>query len=693
MPDLLLELLSEEMPAGLQEMAANQLSDNIISALEELEINHSDTRIFSTPRRISIVVNGLPTLQSDRKIERKGPRADAPMKAINGFLVANGVSLDECELREDKKGAFYVAVIEIRGLHLKNILADLIEVAIGKVSWTRSMRWADSRFRWVRPLRNILAVFDERPIAGKLDLEGGSLEFNDHTYGHRFLAPGIIKVKNEDDYLKQLEKSFVLINREDRKTFIADSLKKKAEKFGLSVKQDNSLIDEVAGLVEWPEVLIGNIDEQFMGLPMEVLIASMRTHQKYFALELPNGKLASKFAFVSNISVQDGGKDIITGNQRVLRARLSDAQHFWDQDRKKSLDDLVPSLDKVVFHAKLGSLGSKVNRITKLSIHIAKEIPEANEEIIGRASRLAKADLVTGMVGEFPELQGTIGKYYSLSDDESSEVATAIAEHYSPLGPGDKCPRETTSITVSLADKIDTLVGFWAINEKPTGSKDPYALRRAALGIIRLVLENKLRFSLQFLFSISSDLYEIKTDGVPDDLMVFMADRLKVHLREEGVLHSHIEAIFSLSAEDDLLRLLERVKALSAFLKSEDGANLLVAYRRAANIVRQEEKKDKKDFSGESYDPNLSVDAEGKLEAELWRAMVATKSKVTELVKKEKFVEAMASLALLRKPVDNFFENVKVNVEDLEIRNNRLCLCTQIQQVMDNVADFSKIEG
>ena len=693
MPDLLLELLSEEVPAGLQEIAANQLSDYIISALDELEIKHSDTEVFSTPRRISVVVNGLPTLQPDRKIQRKGPRADAPRKAIEGFLAANGVSLEECELHEDKKGPFYIAIIEIKGLHLKSILADLIEVAIGKVSWPRSMRWADSRFRWVRPLRNILAVFDGSPIAGKLDLERGSLEFSDHTYGHRFLAPGIIKIKNRDDYLKQLEKSFVLINREERKNFIENSLKKKAKKVGLSVKQDNSLIDEVTGLVEWPEVLIGDIDEQFMGLPVEVLITSMRTHQKYFALELPNGKLASKFAFVSNISTQDGGKDIIMGNQRVLKARLADAQHFWDQDRKKSLDDLVPSLDRIVFHAKLGSLGSKVNRISKLSISIAREIPEADTETIVRASRLAKADLVTGMVGEFPELQGAIGKYYSLLDDESSEVATAIAEHYSPLGPSDKCPSEITSITVSLADKIDTLVGFWAINEKPTGSKDPYALRRAGQGIIRLILENRLRFSLRSLFSISSDLYEIKTDGVPDDLMVFIAERLKVYLREEGVLHSHIEAIFSLSAEDDLLRLLERVKALSEFLKSEDGSNLLVAYRRAANIVRQEEKKDKKNFSGESYDPNLSVDSEGELEAELWRAMIATKSKVNELIKSERFVEAMTSLALLRKPIDDFFENVIVNVDDLDIRNNRLCLCTQIQQVMDNVADFSKIEG
>ena len=693
MPELLIELLSEEIPAGMQVPAADQLRRLVVEALKEAEIEFKDAKTQSASRRLVLAIDGLPTVQADRRIERKGPRTDAPEKAIQGFLGAAGVALDACEVREDKKGAFYVAVIEQKGQPVKDVLAEIVRDAVANLSWPKSMRWAESRFRWVRPLHNVLAIFDGAPLAGGIDLDMGELAFAGQTLGHRFLAPAAIPVKDHADYVAKLEKAFVVIDRDSRRSKIAESLDQVAGALGLAVRDDPALIDEVTGLVEWPVLLAGDIDPLFMELPAEVLTTSMRSHQKYFALENLDGTLASKFAFVANMVGNDGGAEIIAGNQRVLRARLADAQHFWDQDRQRTLQNRVPELSKIVFHAKLGSVGDKIDRMTALAIEIAVHVPGAQRDQVRSAARLSKADLVTGMVGEFPELQGVMGQYYALAEGESAEVAAAIAEHYSPAGPTDKCPSAPTSIAVAMADKIDTLVGFWSIDEKPTGSKDPYALRRAALGIIRIVLDNQLRLPLRQVFTAAGGLLDVTDSAIYDDLMAFIADRLKVHLRDEGIAHDHIEAIFALSGEDDLVRLLERVRALVAFVESEDGANLLTAYRRAANIVRAEQKKDDEVYAGAAYDADLGQSEANGIEATLWTVLGGVEKTADTSVAEERFADAMSTLAQLRAPVDKFFDDVTVNVDDTDIRRNRLRLLAHIQQVMDNVADFSKIEG
>lgn len=693
MAELLLELLSEEIPAGLQVPAADQLQRHVVEALKAAEIEFADAASHSAPRRIALIVTGLPTVQADRTIERKGPRTSAPDQAIQGFLGAAGVTLDDCEVREDKKGTYYVAVLEQTGQPVKDVLADIVRDAVSKFSWPKSMRWADTRFRWVRPLHNVLAVFDGEPLAGGIDLEFGELPFAAQTFGHRFMAPGAISVGDSDTYVAKLEQAFVVVDRSVRRAKIAETLKELSQALGLSVRDDPALLDEVTGLVEWPVVLIGDIDPQFMELPAEVLTASMRNHQKYFALENPDGTLASKFAFVANMVAEDEGAQIIAGNQRVLRARLADAQHFWDQDRKVRLEDRVPALEQIVFHAKLGTLGAKIQRIQALAGDLADNIQGADRDRVRSAAMLAKADLVTGMVGEFPELQGTMGRYYALAEGEAADVADAIAEHYSPAGPTDMCPSSPTSIAVALADKIDTLVGFWSIDEKPTGSKDPYALRRAALGVIRIILENRLRLPLKTAFATGGDLNGNSDDSIYADLVAFIADRLKVHLRDEGISHDRIAATFEQSGDDDLVRLLERVRALAAFLDSEDGANLLIAYRRAANIVRAEQKKDDEVYAGAAYDASLAAGPDDGVEAALWDVLSGLEGTTKSLLESEDFADAMSSLAALRVPVDKFFDDVTVNVDDPDIRRNRLRLLAHIQQVMDNVADFSKIEG
>jgi glycyl-tRNA synthetase beta chain len=693
MAELLLELLSEEIPAGLQVPAADQLRRLVVDALKEAEIDFAEAKTHSASRRLTLMVEGLPTVQADRTIERKGPRTDAPDKAIQGFLGAAGVSLEDCETREDKKGTFYVAVIEQKGQPVRDVLAEIVRDAVTKLPWPKSMRWAEARFRWVRPLHNVLALFDGAPLAGGIDLDKGELAFSDQTFGHRFLAPAAIAVKDHDDYVAKLAQGFVSIERDGRRNTIGDALSAAAQAAGLTVRDDPALLEEVTGLVEWPVVLVGDIDPQFMALPAEVLTTSMRKHQKYFALENTDGTLAAKFAFVANMVADDGGAAIIAGNQRVLRARLADAQHFWDQDRKKTLQSRVPELSNIIFHAKLGSVGDKIDRLSALATEVAAHIPDTDKDRVRSAARLAKADLVSGMVGEFPDLQGTMGQYYALAEGESADVAAAIAEHYSPAGPTDMCPSAPTSIAVALADKVDTLVGFWKIDEKPTGSKDPYALRRAALGVIRIVLENRLRLPLREVFAIAGGLLKVDDSALYNDLMSFIADRLKVHLRDEGISHDHIEAIFALSGEDDLVRLLERVRALAAFVESEDGSNLLIAYRRAANIVRAEQKKDDEVFDGAAYDSSLGQGEANGLESALWRALEGAESEAGTSLQAEKFADAMSSLAQLRAPVDKFFDDVTVNVDDADIRRNRLRLLAHIQQVMDNVADFSKIEG
>ena len=550
------------------------------------------------------------------------------------------------------------------------------------------MIWGETDFRWVRPMHSILCLFNGQELPGRLDLGGGrEILFGDRTQGHRFLAPAALAVDNVEDYKAKLLAAKVILDPAERRASILQQAEALAANAGLVLKQDDGLLDEVTGLVEWPVALMGRIDEAFMDVPPEVLTTSMRAHQKYFAVETKSGDLAPHFIVISNMQPSDGGAVIVGGNERVLRARLSDAKFFWDQDRKHTLASRLPALANITFHAKLGTLADKVGRVRKLAAYLATLIPGADAKRADRAAELAKADLVTGMVGEFPELQGIMGRYYARHDGESEAVAQAIADHYSPLGPSDRCPTAPDSVAVALADKIDTLVGFFAIDEKPTGSKDPYALRRAALGIIRLIVENGLRLSLEAVFAKAG----AKSDVVAD-LMGFFADRLKVAMREQGVRHDLVTSVFALGDEDDLVRLLKRVDALAAFLASEDGANLLTAYRRAANIVAIEEKKDGRAYEGRA-DLKL-IKARGEVaEAELHGTLGVIEVKIADALKAEDFAAAMASLASLRAPVDRFFESVTVNAEDAALRENRLKLLTKIRDTMNQLADFSKVEG
>ncbi len=719
MAKLLLELRSEEIPARMQPRATEGLTRLLEAGLKAANLEYDAVEAFATPRRIAVVVSGLPAAQPDRTEERKGPRVDAPPQAIEGFLRAAGLdSLDQCERRETPKGDVWFAVREIAGRPTAEVLPDVIMEAIRGLSWPKSMRFARQSFRWVRPLSGIVAVFDGAPLEGELDLGGGDrLVFADCTVAHRFLAPEPFSFSDLDDYRRGLKERYVVLDPEVRRARIVEGLTEQAAANGLSVCDDPALVDEVVGLVEWPNVLIGEIDEAFMEVPPEVLTASMRTHQKYFAFEGADGRLAPRFALVANMPADGGARDrnIVDGNQRVLRARLADARFFWDQDRTMPLADRVPALREIVFHARLGTLDQKVDRIEALAVQISKRIPGADRDRVRSAARLCKADLVTDMVGEFPELQGVMGKHYALNDGEHAEVARAIQDHYSPLGPSDACPADPVSIAVALADKIDTLMGFWLIDEKPTGSKDPYALRRAALGVIRLIVENGVRMKLGKKFFLAARLYaesvpgmreafEARFEGKPGlslhaeeayrqfqipDLYDFFGDRLRVALRDKGVRHDLIQAVFALEDEDDLVRLLSRVDALTAFLESDDGANLLTAYKRAANILRIEEKRDKTSYQ-EAPDPGLfALDEESVLHDALKTAVVATEG----LVGDEDFEGAMGALAALRPPVDAFFDDVTVNADEKALRANRLRLLSQIRDAMGTLADFSRIEG
>ncbi len=540
-----------------------------------------------------------------------------------------------------------------------------------------------------------------------------TMEFTNSTVGHRFIAPDRFAVTDYADYKKKLYDAGVMVERSERRNIIVSEAQRIADELKLNLVEDEALFDEVTGLVEWPVVLHGQFDEEFLDVPQEALISSMRSHQKYLSLTEPDGDLANRFIVVANMVTQDGGKQVAAGNERVLRARLADAKFFWDQDRKDKLESRIDALDDMMFHARLGTVKDKAERLGWLSRFIADEIGEVDADAAERAAKLAKADLTTGMVGEFPDLQGLMGRYYALNDGEDDDIAEAIAEHYSPLGPNDACPNAPLSITVALADKIDTLAGFFAIDEKPTGSKDPYALRRAALGIIRLIVENRLRVSLSDLFRHALSLYpkDIRDsteaqaaekaartdmeeemsfeDIVCDTLLAFFADRLKVALRDEGVRHDLIDAVFSAEADDDLTRLLERVTALQSFLETENGSNLLAAYKRAANIVRIEEKKDGTRFEGAIANDLLEQDEETMLFTGLKQA----REDIAGALGKEKFEEAMAKMSDLRAPVDAFFDKVTVNAEQPDIRVNRLRLLSHISTTMDQVADFSKIEG
>lgn len=690
MAELLLELLSEEIPARMQSRAAEDLRRLVGEGLGRKGLEFADSRAFVTPRRLTLVVDGLPVAQPDVSEERRGPRVGAPDKAVEGFLRSAGLeSLEQCERRDTGKGEFWFAVISRRGRPTAEVLTEVIGQALADFPWPKSMRWGALAVRWVRPLHRILCLFDGAvvPVAFGPARSGGETE------GHRFLAPESFAVRDAAQYVGRLRQAKVMLNQDERRAYILAEAERLAAAEGLVLRTDEGLLQEVTGLVEWPVVLMGGIDEAFMEVPQEVLITSMRSHQKYFSLLRRDGSLAPRFVLVAGTETADGGAAIVAGNQRVLRARLSDAKFFWDTDRKQSLESRIPRLEERLFYAGLGTIADKAARMQTLARHLTFYVQGADVAVAVRAALLAKADLSTEMVGEFPELQGIMGRYYALNDGEAAAVADAVAEHYAPQGPGDRCPSAPLSVITALADKIDTLVGFFGIDEKPTGSKDPFALRRAALGVIRLILENGLRLPLVPFFNLAHAQYggslPIPAPDVARDLLDFFADRLKVHLREQGVRHDLIGAVFALGGEDDLVRLLARVKALENFLASEDGANLLTAYRRAANIVRIEEKKDGASYAG-PLNAALLVAAE---ERELVGALADVRADFLPSLKGERFAEAMAMLARLRGPVDAFFDRVTVNVEQADLRANRLRLLAQIGAAMGELADFSRIEG
>ena len=685
MAQLLLELFSEEIPARMQKRAAEDLARLVGERLKSAGLEADEWRICYTPRRLTLCLDGLPTAQPDVKEERRGPRADAPEKAIAGFLKGSGLTREQCEERETPKGTFLFAVIERRGRATAEVLSELLPDALAALPWPKSMRWGSGETRWVRPLHSILALFDGAVVPFRF----AELDSGDQTRGHRFHAPDAFTVTDFQDYCDKLLAARVIVDPVLRRGQIVEQARHAARDAGLTLVEDAALLDEIAGLVEWPVAVLGSFDERFMQVPREVLVTTMRVNQKYLSLTDKDGELAPNFVTIANLEARDGGAQIKAGNEYVLTARLSDAEFFWNQDRRTTLDSRVPKLADMVFHASLGSILDKVGRMETLAGELAAFIPDADSGQCARAARLAKADLVSDMVFEFPELQGIMGRYYALNDGEDAAVADAVAAHYAPQGPGDACPAAPVSACVALADKLDTLVGFWSIDEKPTGSRDPYALRRAALGVIRLILENQLRLPLLAAFRTAAAGFSGAGDAALTDLLAFFADRLRVHLREQGVRHDLISAVFALDGEDDLVRLLARVEALQGLLASDDGANLLTAYRRAANILRIEEKKDDTSYDGDADPRHLELAEERTLAAAL-RDTVQT---VDTALADEDFAAAMAAMAGLRAPVDAFFDKVTVNTENSDLRANRLRLLSGIRSALHRVADFGQIEG
>ncbi|HKY17549.1 MAG TPA: glycine--tRNA ligase subunit beta [Rhizomicrobium sp.] len=691
MPDLLLELFSEEIPARMQAGAARDLERLMVGALTDRGFLFEGIKAFAGPRRLTLAIAGLPAKQSDVREELKGPKTDAPQAALDGFLKKTGLTKDQLRIEKTPKGEVYMAVIERAGRDTPHVLAEIIPEVMAKLPWPKSMRWKPGlAVRWVRPLHSILATFDGELVPFSFAGISSGL----HTRGHRFLSEGRIEAKRFDDYVQKLKAAHVVLEAEERAAIIFEGVKQAAFVHGLEMIPDEGLLAEVSGLAEWPVVTIGTIQDEFMDVPAEILQTSMRTHQKYFSLRDPKtGKMANRFALVANMIAKDGGKEIVAGNERVLRARLSDAKFFWDEDRKHTLESRVEKLKGIVFHAKLGTQFERVERIEKLAGEIAAKIG-ADVEKAKRAARLAKADLTSGVVGEFPELQGVMGRYYALHDKEDASVADAVRDHYKPAGPGDAVPKEKVSVAVALADKLDTLVGFFGAGEKPTGSGDPFALRRAALGVIRILLENKIPLSLlDFANRADRPFRESHAGAIGShggkDLLPFFADRLKVVLKEKGIRHDLIDAVFSLGNEDDLVRLVARVEALQGFLKTDDGTNLLAGYKRAANILKAEEKKDGASFSGDVTEKSLAEPAEKTL----FHALTKARGLITAALAKEGFAVAMQQMAALRVPVDSFFEGVKVNADDKQVRANRLNLLASLRATLHQVADFSRIEG
>jgi glycyl-tRNA synthetase beta chain len=686
MPDLLLELFSEEIPARMQGRAAEDLKAIVTGKLVDAGLVYEGARSFATPRRLALTVQGVPARQPDLKEEKKGPRVGSPEKAIEGFLKSAGLSsIDEATIQRDpKKGDFYLALIERPGRPAIDVLAEILPVVIRTFPWPKSMRWGESRLTWVRPLHSIVATFGpetEEPAVVPFQVEG--IAAGRMTRGHRFLASSPIEVRHFDDYADKLARAKVVLDPERRKETILADAKNLAFAQGFELVEDKALLDEVAGLVEWPVVLMGAFDREFLSIPPEVIRTTIRNNQKCFVLRDPqSAQLVDKFILVSNIEAPDGGRAIVAGNERVIRARLADAKFFYETDLKTRLEDRLAKFEHIVFHEKLGTQAERIARLERLALELAPRVG-ADVEKVRRAVRLAKADLLTEVVGEFPELQGLMGRYYAEAQGEDEAVAHALEDHYKPKGPDDLVPSDPVAIAVALADKLDALVGFWSIDEKPTGSKDPYALRRAALGVIRIVLDNALRFSLLPIFA------RTLSGEASLDLLSFFADRLKVQLREQGARHDLVDAVFALQGQDDLVLIVRRVEALGQFLDTDDGKNLLAGYKRAANILRIEEKRDSTTFTGE---PDRTLYAQPE-ERELAGAIDVAKREAAAAVAAEDFTAAMRVMAQLRPHVDAFFDKVTVNTDDKAVRANRLRLLNEIRAATLAVADFSRIEG
>jgi glycyl-tRNA synthetase beta chain len=744
MPDLLLELFSEEIPARMQAKAAEDLRRMVTDRLVAEGLVYEGAKAFATPRRLALTVHGIPARQSDLKQERKGPRVGGAEAAIAGFLKATGLaSLDEAKIQRDPKGDFYIALTEKPGKPTLDVLAEILPLIIRTFPWPKSMRWGErsarpSALQWVRPLHSIVATFGidtEEPEVVPFTLDG--VTTGQTTRGHRFMAPDEFPVRRFDDYVTKLQAAKVVLDPERRREIILADARTLCGAQNFELVEDPALLEEVAGLVEWPVVLMGSFDEAFLAIPDEMIRATIRTNQKCFVVRDPrSGNLVNKFILTANIEASDGGAAIVAGNERVIRARLSDAKFFYDTDLKTKLEDRLPKFESIVFHEKLGSQANRIQRLVDLSAEIAPLVG-ADVEETKRAAQLAKADLLTEAVGEFPELQGLMGKYYALAQDEDAAVAAASEDHWKPLGPTDRVPTDPVSIAVALADKIDTLVGFWVIDEKPTGSKDPFALRRAALGVVRILIENQLKLPLVGI-CISADisvrldmahqnldrkyraLEQLEVEGLSArrakrifkdfekkvlpkeisfeeaefaingifNLVDFFADRLKGQLREQGARHDLVDAVFSLGGQDDLLMIVRRVEALAKFLDTDDGKNLRAGVKRASNILGIEEKKDKRAYDGAPDATLYRLDEEKALA----RAIAEVGPEASAAVAKEDFAGAMTAMAKLRPAVDAFFDKVKVNDDDASVRENRLKLLNEIRAATRAVADFSKIQ-
>lgn len=724
--DLLLELFSEEIPARMQEKAAAHLRESLVDALRKAGFDDGRTsfqpKAYVTPRRLAVSLAGLPIASESTETELRGPKVGAPEAALKGFLKKTGLSKD----RLIERDGVYFAVMRKEGQQTADMLKTIIEDILASFPWPKSMRWGNGEQSWVRPLHYILCIFDEKIVP----VEFAGIKAGNSTHGHRFLSPDELKINSPTEYEPELKKAFVIADRDARKAEILKQAQAAAKAAGLVLKQDEALLEEVTGLVEYPTVLVGSIDKQFMDLPGEVLVSEMRAHQKYFALEKQDGSLADTFLITSNMVTTDDGRAIIAGNERVLRARLADGRFFWDQDRKKPLSEWAQGLKTITYHAEIGSIADKVESITRRALQLAKMVePNLRPEDVERAARLCKADLVTGMVGEFPELQGIMGRYYALQQKEKAAVSDAIRDHYLPLGPHTDVPTAPLSICIALADKLDTLIAMFAIGEKPTGSKDPFALRRAALGVIRILLDNTLRLSLkdvlvappagQIALHKAHKKLEAKTEAslhgplkahkvgkyltinessaedietlIPADLTQqlfdFFIDRLKVQLKDSGIRHDVIHAVVD-NGDDDLVRIVKRARAVQDFLATEDGINLLIAYKRAANIRNAGTPAAASTLP--DFDRDILVEKEEKHLASLLEMHQET---LTAMLKKEEFASAMTLLATFRKPVDVFFEEIMVNCEDETLRAARLGLLAKVQDRMDSIANFALIEG